>query len=145
MDENIELLVFLYKNTEMGVFSTNSLINKIQKKENKIKSILEDELKIYEDYYQKVQNMLDEANVDYKGINPITKITSEMGIKMETMKDNSDAALAQMLVEGMTMGIVTATSKIKNYEDKTDKKIIKLTKDYINFQENEINKLKKFM
>lgn len=145
MDENIELLVFLYKNTEMGVFSTNSLINKIQKKENKIKSILEDELKIYEDYYQKVQNMLDETNIDYKGTNPITKITSEMGIKMETMKDNSDAALAQMLVEGMTMGIVTATSKIKNYEDKADKKIIKLTKNYINFQQEEINKLKEFM
>ena len=35
----------------------------------------------------------------------ITKIGSDMGIKMETIKDNSDAAIASMLIEGFTMGV----------------------------------------
>lgn len=50
MDENLELLEYVYKNSEMGVFSLTKLIKAINDKENKIKKVIEEEIKGYEKY-----------------------------------------------------------------------------------------------
>ena len=64
---------------------------------------------------------------------------------METMKDNSDPAIASMVIEGLTMGIVEMETKIENYKNLVDKKILKLSTKFLKFQEEEIEKLKTFM
>ena len=74
-----------------------------------------------------------------------TKMQSGMGIALETMMDNSDAALAQMLVEGFTMGVVQTTTKISAYKSIVDKSTLSIAKKYLKFQEEEIEKLKEFM
>lgn len=145
MDENLELTLFLYKNAEMGLYSTNSLIKKIEKKENKIIRLLENELKEYESYYKKLEKLLNKSNIDYKGSGVLAKMSVEINIAIETLKDNSDSAVAQMLVEGFTMGTVTTLSKINNYKDIVDKSLLKIAKNYLKFQEEEIEKLKEFM
>ena len=43
MNENNELLLYIYENASMGVKSTTTLIRTINNKDNKIKKILEDE------------------------------------------------------------------------------------------------------
>ena len=48
MNENLELMMHVYKTSEMGAYSTNSLLEKLQTKENKIKHVLECELKEYQ-------------------------------------------------------------------------------------------------
>ena len=45
LNENNELLLHLAKNAEMGVSSTTKLLNTLKNKENKIKPLLENELK----------------------------------------------------------------------------------------------------
>ena len=45
MNEDIELLTHIYKNAQMGEYTTSTLINRIKNKENKIKPILEKEIK----------------------------------------------------------------------------------------------------
>ena len=68
-----------------------------------------------------------------------------MGIKKEVSKDNSDSSIAHMLTEGITMGIVDMETKLKNYKNTVDKKIYNLGKDFLKFQQEEIEKLKEFM
>ena len=68
-----------------------------------------------------------------------------MGIMMETIKDNSDAAIASMLTEGFTMGIVEMETKIKSYKDIVPNSTIKLAKNLLKFQQKEIEILKTFM
>ena len=75
----------------------------------------------------------------------MSKISSKMGIAMETMKDNSDPAIASMVIEGLTMGIVEMETKIESYKKIVDKKILKLSNKFLKFQEEEIEKLKTFM
>lgn len=75
----------------------------------------------------------------------MAKLSSKMGITMETMKDNSDPAIASMVIEGLTMGIVEMQTKIENYKKLVDKKILKLSIKFLKFQEEEIEKLKIFM
>ena len=145
MNENIELLEYIYENAEMGVYTTTCLINKLENKENKIKHVLESELKEYEKHMSESQKILQRNDVEPNGSNMMIKMSSDIGITIETIKDNSDVAMAQMLIQGMTMGTTDIESKIKKYKLTCDKSIIKMAKKYLKFQENEIEKLKSFM
>ena len=73
------------------------------------------------------------------------KMMSTMGIKKEVMSDNSDAAIAHMLTEGINLGILDMETKIKNYKDCVDKKTYKLAKEYLEYQQGEIEKLKEYL
>lgn len=145
MNENSELLLHLAKNADMGVSSTTKLLNTLKNKENKIKFLLENELKEYEYYKKKTEKLLKKNKIDIPSTNIFAKISSDLGIKMETIKDNSDSAIGSMLIEGMTMGITSITSKIKVYQETCQKNILKLAKEYVKFQEKEIDKIKTFM
>ena len=145
MNEKNELLVFVYKNAEMGAFSTEKLIERLKNKENKIKALLEEEHKEYNNFVKKCKKILKSNNIEPQENSMFTKMQSGMGIAMETMMDNSDAALAQMLVEGFTMGVVQTTTKISAYKSIVDKSTLTIAKKYLKFQEDEIEKLKEFM
>ena len=145
MNENMELLNFVYENAEMGVHTLNNLSDILRNKDNKIKGLIEDELKEYNNFLKESEKLLKKNKLGYKKTNLMSKISSKMGIAMETMKDNSDPAIASMVIEGLTMGIVEMETKIENYKKIVDKKILKLSNKFLKFQEEEIEKLKTFM
>ena len=126
MNENMELLNFVYENAEMGVHTLNNLSDILRKKDNKIKGLIEDELKEYNNFLKESEKLLKKNKLGYKKTNLMSKISSKMGIAMETMKDNSDPAIASMVIEGLTMGIVEMETKIESYKKIVDKKILKL-------------------
>ena len=68
-----------------------------------------------------------------------------MGIKKEVINDNSDASMAEMLIQGISMGSLEMQKKIKAYEKKIDEETLKLAKSFLKFQENAIEKLKKYL
>lgn len=141
----MELLNFVYENAEMGVHTLNILSDTLRKRENKIKGLIEDELKEYNNFLKESEKLLKKNKIEPKKTNLMAKLSSKMGITMETMKDNSDPAIASMVIEGLTMGIVEMQTKIENYKKLVDKKILKLSIKFLKFQEEEIEKLKIFM
>lgn len=145
MNENMELLNFVYENAEMGVHTLNNLSDILRNKDNKIKGLIEDELKEYNNFLKESEKLLKKNKLEPKKTNLMDKFSSKMGIAMETMKDNSDPAIASMVIEGLTMGIVEMQTKIENYKKIVDKKILKLSNKFVKFQEEEIEKLKTFM
>lgn len=145
MNENMELLNFVYENAEMGVHTLNILSDTLRKRDNKIKGLIEDELKEYNNFLKESEKLLKKNKIEPKKTNLMAKLSSKMGITMETMKDNSDPAVASMVIEGLTMGIVEMQTKIENYKKLVDKKILKLSIKFLKFQEEEIEKLKTFM
>ena len=64
---------------------------------------------------------------------------------MEVKKDNSDASIAHLLIQGLTMGIVDIESKIKRFENYADKNIINLAKNYLKFHNDYLEKLKTYL
>lgn len=145
MDENLELLEYIYKNAEMGAFSLTTLIDLLNGKENKIKKTVEEEIKGYEKYLKESKKLIEKHKYELKETGMMAKMGATMGIKKETKCDNSDAAIAHMIIEGLTMGVVDISTKINNYKKSADKKIIKLAEDFLEFQEDEIEKLKSFL
>ena len=145
MNENLELLMHVYQTAEMGVYTTNNLFTLLMKKDNKIIHVLESELKEYEKYTKESEMLLEKYDVEAKSSGIMAKLSSDIGMSMETMKDNSDAAIAAMLIEGFTMGTVEMNIKINKYQNVCKKDILSIAQNLLKFQENEIEKLKTFL
>ena len=145
MNENNELLLYIYENASMGAKSTTTLIRTINNKDNKIKKILEGQLKGYENFVKDSEKLLKKYKVEKKEKGFIADISSYMGIKMEMLKDNSDARVADMLTKGFTMGNLDITKKIDMYEKDADKDILNLAKKLLDFGKENIELLKPYL
>ena len=145
VNENIELLEYIYQNAEMGVLTLTKLLNGINETENKIKALVSNELKEFEKFYKEAEKLIKKTKIEVKENKLGKKIGASFGIKMDLLKDNSDASIAHMITEGITMGIVDISSKIDRFKDKADKKIIKLAKEYLKYQQSEIEVLKEYL
>ena len=102
-------------------------------------------MKEYHKFQDEAKNIIKKNKYELKTSGLMAKMGSMMGIKKEVKKDNSDASIAHMLTEGITMGIVDMETKLKNYKDTVDKKIYNLAKEFLKFQQGEVEKLKEFM
>lgn len=145
MEEKNELLMHLYQISNMGVKSTKKLLDLLKNKDNKIKKILEDELKEYEKYLCDSKKKLDKRKIDPKSLGIMAELMSKMEMQWEVIKDNSDSKIADLLIRGFTMGTIETQKKIDNYKDQSDKKEIELAKDILEFQKKEIEKLKPYL
>lgn len=145
MDENIELLEYIYKNAEMGIYTITELLKDLNNKDNKIKMVAEKELKEFEEFYKDSKKILNKNNVPLKKNGTMSKMSASMGIKMETMRDNSDSSIAKMLIQGITMGTVEIEAKIDNYKNIVDKSNLDLAKNYLKTLQNQIEELKKYL
>ena len=145
MDENKELLEYIYQNIDMGIKALNNLINTINGKDNKIKKIIEGEIKGYENYLKECKKIMKKYKIEPKSKGIMADIGNWMGTKMEMIKDNSDARIADMLTKGFTMGVVDITKRIDNYKGDADKDILGLAKKLFKFSEDNINFLKPYL
>lgn len=145
MDENLEMLEYIVKNSEMGVYSSNKLIQLLSDKENKIRKVVEGILKGYENYFKESKKLIKKYTDEVKENGMMAKMSSSMMMKMDVMKDNSDANIAHILTQGLTMGVVDITSKIDRFKGDCDKKILEMAKDYLKFQKESIDFLKDYL
>ena len=145
MDENTELLEYIYQNASMGVKSCTNLIKILNEKDNKIKKIVEGELKGYESFVKRAEKLMRKNNIEPKEKSLMADLMSKMGMSMEMMKDNSDARVADMLTKGFTMGNVDISKKIDRFEGDADKDILALAKELLKFGEENIEFLKPYL
>lgn len=145
MNENNELLMYIYQNVDMGVKSTTHLINLLNKKDNKIKSIVEGQLKGYENFLKECKALLKKNKISPKESGILKDISATLGMNIEFMKDNSDARIADMLIKGFTMGNLDIDKKINSFNSDASKKILNLAKELKKFGEENIELLKPYL
>lgn len=145
MDENLEILEYIFKNAEMGKYSCEKLIKDLDGKENKINKVVEGILKGYENFYKESKKQIKKYTGELKENGKLAKMEASMMMKMDVMKDNSDANIAHLLTQGLTMGVVDITSKIDRFKKDAEGKNLKLAKDYLKFQQESIDFLKEYL
>lgn len=143
MNANMELIKYIYNNSNMGITSLTALIKDLNNKDNKIKTEIEEELKNYEKYLKTTKKILKTNKVEISQNNPISQIGIKMGIKKEVLTDNSDSSVAKLLIQGLTMGITDIETNMISYKDQVDKKYIKIADDFLCFHKESIDRLKK--
>lgn len=145
MNENNELLEYIYQNSEMAKFTLEKLLNELKGKDNKIIKDVEDVLKKYEIYYKSLKKELKKESIKPKDSSLLSKMGASMGIKKEVISDNSDASIADMLIKGISMGVLDIEKKLSQYDEIANKKTIKLAKEFLKFQQESITQLKKYL
>ena len=74
----------------------------------------------------------------------MAKTMSWTGIQMNTIKDKSNSHIADMLIQGTTMGIIEGR-KLLNNNPNADAEIVQILDNFVKMQENNVEKLKTFL
>ena len=146
MDESLEIVNHIYKDSEMAISTLTKLSTTLEKKDNKIKDTVEDIIKGYERYFKDAKKILNKNNCKKEKNGLVSKVMANMGIDKEVKDDNSDSAMADMLIKGVSMGSIDLEKKLAKYKDKEiDDKVLELANDFKDFQDDIIKKLKEYL
>ncbi len=142
MNKEIELLNYIYQNTQMGIISIEQIIEINEDK--KFSKLLNKQLNMYETINKQAIKYLNNRDMFEKEISNFSKIKTYFMINIQTITDKSVSHLAEMLIIGSTMGVIDTIKKLNDYND-NDYQIINLMKKLHEDEEKNIVKLKLFL
>ena len=145
MNERIEIYKHIYQDSEMSISSMEALKKELKDKDNKIKDILEDTIKEFTDYKKYSEKVLKKCNCELEEESMMAKMMANMGIKKEVLIDNSDSHMADLLIQGISMGSINREKKRDDYKDIISGKDLKYAKKFLKFEQEKIEELKKYL
>lgn len=111
MSGNTELLNFVYQNSQMGIESLSQLIELSDDEE--FKECMEKQLEKYREFNKEARRLLEERGHNEKSIGMFDRLKTYLMINLQTMNDKSASHMAQMLIEGSSMGVPLRYNKDK--------------------------------
>ena len=142
MNGNVELLNFIYQNSQMGVITIKQLIGLAN--DDSFITHLNSQYNEYEEINKEAQKLLNDNGYDEKGIGAFKKISTYLMINMQTLTEKTASHISEMLIIGSNMGIINAIKNIKKYKD-AEPDILLLMQRLLKFEENNVNELKEFL
>ena len=141
-EKNIDILDELNKGCCMGSDAIKFILDKIENE--KFKEICENLLEKYEDMEEKINKVYDTySDDDPHETNAMNKVMTWSGIQMRTMTDGSDSKLAELLLQGLNMGIIEGRRLLNNKDE--DPKVKEIMKEYVDVQEKYVEDIKEFL
>ena len=138
------LLDRMYKNVKMGADSIINLMPKVQ--DERLCTEMTSELSELEKYSAEISKMLSNEGVEAKEEGIVSRMSAKMGMAMNTMIDSTSSHIAEMMMEGYTMGITDMTKDIREYENtKASEASLKLAREIVSFHERSFAKMKSFL
>ena len=145
MNKECTIIEKIYKDAAMGRYSTQKLMENLKGKDNKITDDVEEIFEGYSSFEEKAKEVLISCNMTPEEEGSIAKMMSSMGIMKEVLTDNSDPAIADLLIQGISMGVIEMEKRIKGASDDINKDHIKLAKEFLKFQEKAQKKMEKYL
>ncbi len=129
-----EVLAEVHRNCQLALQSISDILPEAEDAD-----IREELLKQHEEYEKiggKAAIIAKNKNIDLKNPSPIKKAMMWSSIKMNTMKDNSRAHIAEMMTQGTVMGITALKTTLSEMsEDYADKDIKELAEELLHSEE----------
>lgn len=142
MDNPQYVLNEINKGIKMGMDSISTISEKVG--DNNFK----DDLLFQYDKYNEILNRVNSELKNYddfpKELPPMQKTMGYIDIQLSTLNDKSNSHIAEMLIKGTNMGIIEGV-KLKNRNPDINPTISNILDDFIQFQENNVEKLKKYL
>ena len=130
------------KGIKMGMDSISSIAEKVT--DEQLKDDLQSEYNQYNTILNDVNAELGKYEEFPKELNPAQKMMGWFDVQISTMTDNSDSKIAEMLIKGTNMGIIEGV-KLLNNNPETTTEIKNILTNFIQFQENNVERLKKYL
>ena len=138
----VSLLQHIHKGTVMGIDSIRHL--NCMAESSTFCAALNNQLQEYEDVRAEAADRLTAVGVKPQGISPAAKIMSDMSSNMKSMMDHSSSKLAEIMIEGSTMGTTNLTKELNNYKG-SDQQVRALAMKLLKTEEKNIQEMKKFL
>ena len=138
----VNVLDELNKGACMGMDAIHFIIEKVEEEG------LKEELNIQYEKYKSISDRICKLYPEYSEKKPhetsaMNKAMTWYGIEMKTMMDSTTSHLAELLMQGTNMGIIEGR-RLLNHKD-TDPEVESLVQEYVDMQEDAVEKLKKFL
>lgn len=137
-----ELANRVYENVRMASYAIDCIIEKIENKN--LAELLRKQNRFYLDMVEKIEAFAKNASFELKDINPMLKGMSYLSIKTKTLMNNDSPKLAEMLIQGTTMG-VTDTLKALDEFKSNNEELTTIAKNIVSHEEEFVDSLKTFL
>lgn len=142
MNQEAELLNFVYQNAQMGVETIHQILKAVE--HEGLKKQLQRQMEEYEAFQKEAEGMLEQNGYDEKGIGSFEKIRTYLMVNFQTMTDRTTSHIAEMMMIGSNMGVIQAIKNLKKY-DNVDKNVKDLMERLRKKEEQNLEKLKEFL
>ncbi len=137
-----EMLDYVHKATEMGRYGILSVLD--DAREPKLRSALEEQMTEYEKLMDASEKMLGERGKQPQELGTMAKLSSRLSARVQTMMDPTPEKVAEMMVQGNTMGMTKSLRHIHDY-GRGDPRVKDLATKLLRTEEANIEQMKKFL
>lgn len=142
MKENINALDEIHKGACMGVDALSFVLDKVEDKE--FKKELEREYNDYKMIASEIEEIYPKYNDDKPHeTNVMNKAMTWSEVEMKTINDKSNSKIAELLLNGVNMGIIEGR-RILN-KKRIDDEVSKIVSKYVTMQERSVDVLKSYL
>lgn len=137
----MELLQYVYKTADMGCEGIHAVERKA---EDRMKQELQRELSEYVEIRGEADEMIRKRGDTPAGTGMMAKLSSEMMSASQLAMDDSRSKIAEMMIQGTTMGIVKTIRHLNDYDGKDDA-ARKLAQKLLTTQEKNVETMKSYL
>lgn len=142
MQENINALDEIHKGSCMGEDAISFVLEKVTSK--KFKKELEKEYNDYKVIGDEIESIYPKYNEgEPHKTSAMNRAMTWSGIEMKTFNDESDSKIAELLLQGVNMGIIEGR-RILN-KKKINKEVEQIVSKYVSMQEQSMEDLKGYL
>ena len=139
-----DLLKATYKNVKMAGDSLIDLMPKV--KDEKLKSEMTVQLSTYEAFASRAAKLLADEGAKPEQEGVMTKMAAKWGTMMDTMRDSTTSHIAEMMVEGATMGVTDMMKQLREAENGcASEASLRLARDVCAFEEKVAEDMKSYL
>nr|WP_122013274.1 hypothetical protein [Maliibacterium massiliense] len=142
MLDDCTMLSNICQNTEMGRTGIAHVMDLTR--DTDLRQALEAQLSEYHQIYDAADAMLQEKSEGPEHISPMAKVMSYLSANFKTMQDPSSSKIAEMMIQGSTMGITKMTKWLHDY-DGGDNRITRLAQKLVKTEQANIEEMKHFL
>ena len=142
MDANAELLNYIRQNAQMGQNTIHQLMDISQ--DGGFQTLLASQFEEYKKMFNTVEKRLKTMGMEVKDVSTFNKISAYLMINMETLMDKTPSHIAEMLIQGSTMGVIQITRKLKEYKN-ADEEILYMGEHLLKLEQQNIEECKRYL
>ncbi len=140
--DDVALLREIQKNTEMGLHALEVINSKVY--DDSLALQLARESFKYGEIHDRAKAQLLAQRQVPDPVNKVEQIMLTASIQGNTLVNSSTSHVAEMLIRGSNLGL-TSLWKSMNHNDQADGYSVELAKELMDFEENNIRELKKYL
>ena len=143
-NKTAELLQAVHKNVAASVDAIMNLMPKV--KDERLKSDMTVQLSVFEAFASRAAKLLAEEGVKPEDMGMLSKLSTKWSTMLSTLRDGSASHLAQLMIEGATMGANDLLRDLREAENSNvSERAMRLTRDVCAYEEQLARELKSYL